>query len=129
MKLALVVPLMVALLVSSVYAEDKKLTELESRLASAMNQAEMNAASGEIAAHLDKELFKKELEIVKVLDEDSARLFKRASKLWRDYRMAQISFEEALHRGGSIEPLIRNDAFSRITQERLFALSALTLPE
>ncbi len=104
-------------------ADDSKLRELEVRLASAQSQQDMNIAAGEIAHYLDKQLSEKEAEIAKSLDAPGLQLFSEASKLFRAYRVAQVSFEGDRYRGGSICPLMRNEMFSRITRERLSALS------
>jgi uncharacterized protein YecT (DUF1311 family) len=109
-------------------AEDTKLRDLEARLDSALTQADMNITSGDIAQYLDKKLIAKEHEIMKDLDEEGLRLFKEASKLWRDYRLSQVSFEGDLYRGGSIRPLIHNRVFARITRERYEALSKIMEP-
>ena len=74
-------------------ADDSKLRELEVRLASAQSQQDMNIASGEIAHCLDKQLSEKEAEIAKSLDAPGLQLFSEASKLFRAYRAAQVSFE------------------------------------
>ncbi|GMV81677.1 MAG: hypothetical protein AMXMBFR7_28610 [Planctomycetota bacterium] len=116
------VVLVALLLVSVSRAEDAKLRELEARLDSAQSQTDMNIASGKIAEYLDKKLIEKEAEIAKDLDPEGVRLFTEAAKLWRDYRLAQVLFEGDLYRGGTIRPLIHNQTFSRLTQERLSAL-------
>ena len=109
-------------------AEDVKLRDLEARLDAALTQTEMNIASGDIAQYLDKKLTAKEHEIMNGLDADGLRLFKKASKLWRDYRLSQVSFEGDLYRGGSIQPLIHNRVFARLTRERYEALSKIMEP-
>ena len=109
-------------------AEDAKLRDLESRLDSALTQTDMNIASGDIAKYLDKKVISKEQEIIKDLDPEGLRLFKEASKLWRAYRLSQVSFEGDLYRGGSIQSLIHNRVFARITRERYEALSKIMEP-
>ncbi|MBE7464983.1 MAG: DUF1311 domain-containing protein [Planctomycetes bacterium] len=120
--------LVALLLVGVSRAEDAVLRELEARLDSAQSQKDMNIASGKIAAYLDKKLIEKEAEIAKNLDPEGLRLFTEAAKLWRDYRLAQVSFEGDLYRGGTIRPLIHNRTFSRLTQERLSALLRIMEP-
>ena len=100
-------------------AEDAKLRTLEARHEKAQTQTDMNIASGEIAEYLDKRLTEKEAEIAKNLDPEGLNLFKKASRVWRDYREAQSSFEGDRYRGGSIRPLIHSQTFSRLTKERL----------
>ena len=117
-----------AMLGNVAHAEDAKLRDLEARLDSALTQTDMNIAWGDIAQYLDKKLVAQEHEIMKDLDEEGLRLFKDASKLWRDYRLSQVSFEGDLYRGGSIQSLIHNRAFARITRERYEALSKIMEP-
>ena len=109
-------------------AEDATLKALEARLDAADSQTDLNIASKEVADYLDKQLIAKEAEIAKDLDPEGLRLFSEASKLWRDYRLAQLSFEGDLYRGGSIQPLIHNRAFIRLTRERLSALANIMKP-
>jgi uncharacterized protein YecT (DUF1311 family) len=109
-------------------AEDATLKALEARLDAAESQTDLNIASKEVADYLDKQLIAREAEIAKDLDPEGLRLFSEASKLWRDYRLAQLSFEGDLYRGGSIQPLIHNRAFIRLTQERLSALANIMKP-
>jgi uncharacterized protein YecT (DUF1311 family) len=99
--------------------EKAELSALEARLEKAQNQRDMNIASGEIAKYLDKILTEKEAEIAKNLDPKRLKLFKEASRVWRDYRKAQSSFKEDGYRGGSMSPLIYNVTFSALTNERL----------
>jgi uncharacterized protein YecT (DUF1311 family) len=121
--------ILMALLFSCVsHANDAELRELETRLESAQTQTDMNIASAAIADYLDKKLIERESEIAKDLDPEPLRLFSEASKLWRDYRSAQVSFEGDLYRGGSIRPLIHNRTYSRLTRERLWALEGIMEP-
>jgi len=60
--------------------------------------------------------------IKKDLDGEALALFVTASEKWRNYRMAETKAERDIYRGGSIQPLIHNQVFSRITEERLGAL-------
>ena len=109
-------------------AEDAKLRELEALLASAPTQTDMNIASRDIAKYLDEKLNAKEVEIAKDLDPTGYRVFSDATKLWHDYRLSQSLFEADRYRGGTIQPLIHNRAYIRITQERLSALSRIMEP-
>ncbi len=120
---------LVALLLAGVArADDAKLRELEARLAAAESQTDMNIASGVVAEYLDKTLTEREAEIAKELDAEALRYFREAARLWREYRLAQVSFEGDRYRGGSIRPLIHNQTFSRLTRERLAALARIMEP-
>jgi uncharacterized protein YecT (DUF1311 family) len=107
------------------YADDAKLRELEERLTVAKSQTELNIASRDIAEHVEKRLAEREAEMIRGLDAEGARLFRHASDLWRAFRSAQVASEGDFYRGGTIQPLIRNSAFIRITKERIKLLSEL----
>jgi uncharacterized protein YecT (DUF1311 family) len=119
---------MVFLLSCGSHAEDPKLRQLEARLEAAQSQQDMNIASGELARYLDKQLVEKEDEITKNMDACGLQLFLEASKLFRAYRVAQVSIEGDRYRGGSICPLMWNEMFNRMTRERLWALSMSFCP-
>jgi uncharacterized protein YecT (DUF1311 family) len=104
---------------------DKELIRLEAALDAARSQTDMNLQSGDIAQYLDRKVTELENRIKKDLDSDALALFTAASDEWRKYRIAETRFEGDTYRGGSIQPLIHNQVFSRITQERLEALRNL----
>jgi uncharacterized protein YecT (DUF1311 family) len=104
---------------------DEELTKLEASLAEAMTQTDMTLRSGAIAQHLDERLVRVEGRIAADLEPDARALFQKAARLWREYRSAQVDFEGDLYRGGSIQPLIHNRTFIRLTKERLDALRTL----
>lgn len=108
---------------ASLRAEDAELQKLEARLAAAETQTDMNIASGEVAACLDRRLQEKETEVAKTLDSAGRKLFQTATLRWREYRRAEVDFEGDQYRGGSIQPLIHNQTFIRLTKERLAALA------
>lgn len=104
---------------------DYPLAKLRAALDSADTQTDMNLRSYDIGQHLDDKLTKLEERIRGDLVPDSLNLFNKAAATWREYRSAQVSFEGDMYKGGSIQPLIHNSVFSRITEERLDALSNL----
>jgi uncharacterized protein YecT (DUF1311 family) len=111
------------LLASHAYAStDKELAHLRAALMAAKSQTDMNLRSGELAQYLDRKVAGLEERIKKDLDREALALFVAASEKWRDYRLAQTKAEGDVYRGGSIQPLIHNQVFSRITEERLSAL-------
>lgn len=101
---------------------DKELARLRSALIAARSQTDMNLRSGEVAQYLDRKVTTLEERIKKDLDTEAMSLFVAASEKWRDYRMAQTKAEGDVYRGGSMQPLVHNQVFSRITEERLAAL-------
>lgn len=104
---------------------DYQLAKLRAALDSANTQTDMNRRSYDISQHLDGRLAKLEERIRADLEPDSLTLFNKTAATWREYRAAQVGFEGDMYRGGSIQPLIHNSTFTRITQERLDALSNL----
>ncbi len=95
------------------------------RLLDAVSQREMNRLSEEMTEYIDRKLEKVEDKVLSDLDEQSTKHFRAASKAWREYRLAESSFEGDLFRDGSVHPLIRNRAYIRITQQRISDLSNL----
>jgi uncharacterized protein YecT (DUF1311 family) len=101
---------------------DQELVRLRSALSTAQSQMEMNLRSGELAQYLDQKVTALEERIKKDLDREALASFTSAARKWRDYRTAQTKAEGDVYRGGSMQPLIHNQVFSRITEERLAAL-------
>ena len=101
---------------------DKELVRLRSALNEARSQTDMNLRSKELADYLDRKVTTLEERIKKDLDREALALFVTAAEKWRDYRMAQTKAEGDVYRGGSMQPLVHNLVFSRITEERLAAL-------
>jgi uncharacterized protein YecT (DUF1311 family) len=100
-------------------AGDEAWQRMEQQLLDTVSQAEMNQLSGEMADYIDRKLEKVEAMVLQDLDKKSAKLFRKAAEVWRQYREAQSSFEGDLFREGSVHPLIRNRAYIRITQQRI----------
>lgn len=98
---------------------------MEQRLLDTVSQAEMNRLSGEMADYINRKLEKVETGVLRELDTQSTELFRKAAEAWREYRLAESSFEGDLFREGSVHPLIRNRAYIRITQQRISDLSNL----
>lgn len=111
--------------VASCPAKDAEWERMEKQLLDAVSQAEMNRLSEEMTEYIDRKLEKVEAKVLSDLDEQSTKLFHAAAKVWREFRLAESSFEGDLFREGSVHPLIRNRAFIRITQQRISDLSNL----
>jgi hypothetical protein len=105
-----------------VCAGDQELVRLRSALDAARSQTEMNLRSEELGRYLDRKIASLEDRIRKDLDSEALVSFVTASKKWREYRMAEMKAEGDVYRGGSIQPLMHNQAFIRITEERLIVL-------
>lgn len=109
---------------------DAKLAALRARLDAAQTQADMNGLSAEISQHQDRKLAKLEERVRNDLhDEELKAELDKASALWREYRHVQAEFEGDMYRGGSVQPLVRNEAFTRLTEERIAALISAMGPE
>ena len=83
----------------------------------------MNICSRDLAIYLDQKLSKQEDVIRKGLDSEAKKLFEAAAVSFRVYRLKQASFEAAFYRGGTMQPLVLNLAFARITEERFAVLN------
>ncbi len=101
---------------------DQELARLRSALTAGQSQTDLNLRSGELAQYLDRKVTTLEERIKQDLDRETLALFVAAAGKWRDYRTAQTQAEGNVYRGGSIQPLVHNQVFSRITEERLAAL-------
>lgn len=135
MKTSLMWPLVLAAFLLSGCARespppDAKLAALRARLEAAQTQADMNELSAEISQHQDRKLAKLE-ELVRndLHDEELEVKLDKATVLWREYRDVQAEFEGDMYQGGSIRPLIYNEAFTRLTEERIAALISAMGPE
>ena len=109
---------------------DAKLAALRARLEIAQTQADMNELSAEIAQHQDRKLAKLEERVRNDLyDEELKAKLDKAAALWREYRDIQAEFAGDMYQGGSIRPLIYNEAYTRLTEERIAALISAMGPE
>lgn len=109
---------------------DAKLAAFRARLEAAQTQADMNELSAEISQHQDRKLAKLE-ELVRndLHNEELEAKLDKAAALWREYRNVHAEFVGDMYQGGSIRPLIYNEAFTRLTEERIAALISAMGPE
>lgn len=103
---------------------EAELARLKHALEEASSQAEMNAASRELAEYWDRALEREETRVLAACDEEQAKLFKRAQKLWRAFRDAEVEFQGDSSRGGSIQPLIHNTTHAVLTEQRVKELQS-----
>lgn len=120
-----VLPVCMLLAAPQVQAVDFQLAKLEAALDSARTQTDMNLKSRDLGLYLDAKLSVLEERIKKDLDSESLKLFVAASNIWKKYRDAQVLSEGDVFRDGSIQPLIHNSVYIRLTKERLAALYEL----
>ncbi len=103
---------------------EAELARLQHALEEANSQADMNMASRDLAEYWDRALEREEARVLKDCDEEQARLFKKAQKLWREFRDAEVKFQGDSYRGGSIQPLIHNTAYAALTKQRVKELQS-----
>ena len=117
-------------------ASDLEIRRLEKELQATQGQQGMNRVSGEIAEHLDRRLGRLESRILSDIkgsadpaDKEEQKqkslalgIFLKASAKWKEYREAQVEWVGVGHEGGSIQPLMCNLEYIRITKERIRAL-------
>lgn len=109
---------------------DSKLAALQAELDAAQTQAGMNEKSLEISQHLDRKLAKLE-DLVRsdLHDAELEGKFNNAAAVWREYRDAQSSIVGELYREGSVQPMICNETFTKLTEGRIAGLLVAMGPE
>lgn len=81
-------------------------------------EAEFEKADGELNALYKKKLGEE--------DEEGRKKLIASERAWVAYRDAEASYEADAKRGGSMEPMIYNEACARLTRERMKELSRET---
>ena len=106
-------------------------TELE-RLTTVFNaaetQADLNIASNDLAKFCDGKLASIEERIERVLqkcDGDEQEQFLQSKDRWRSHRTGEVEFVAHWFEGGSIVPLVANQAYTNITKHRIAELEFL----
>jgi uncharacterized protein YecT (DUF1311 family) len=107
----------------SACSEDSELKSLETELAAAKNQNELNIRSYELHCGVKERLSRLEERIEKSLEGGELELFRESAAAWRVYLDAEVRFEAKTYEGGSIQPLMANSAAIRLIAERTKALS------
>lgn len=100
-------------------ADDPEVTALKEKIEEAEDQTKLNLISKELCDLLDARMKKVEAQIRKKLDEDAIVLFDKSAEAWRVYRLAQVKLEGSFYAGGSIQPLIHNQAYSALTETHI----------
>src|SRR5690606_15275007 len=103
----------------AVESPEAELARLQHALEEANSQADMNMASRDLAEYWERTLEREEARVLKDCDEEQARLFKKAQKLWREFRDAEGKVQGDSYRGGSLQPLIHNTAYAALTEQRI----------
>jgi uncharacterized protein YecT (DUF1311 family) len=103
---------------------EMELKRLEVQLDRAMTQGEMNVATGELARFWDSRLAEVETRIEGKLNKKERKDFSKSKKRWRAYRAKEVAFQAKYFEGGSIQPLMANDAYNEITKHRVTELDS-----
>lgn len=100
-------------------ADDPEVAALKEKIEAAEDQTKLNLISKELCDLLDARMKKVEAQIRKKLDEDAGALFDKSAEAWRSYRTAQVKLEGSFYQGGSIQPLVHNQAYSALTETHI----------
>lgn len=103
---------------------DPELQRLTAILDKAEGQTDMNLASFRISGYWDAKLESLQTRISKKLDAGGQRKFGETIGVWERYRTEEVQFEASFYEGGSIQPLIANQAYSAITEDRVVELDS-----
>jgi len=100
-------------------ADDPEVVALKEKVEAAEDQGKLNLISKELCDLLDARMKAVETQIRKKLDEGALALFDESAKAWRAYRSAQVRLEGSFYQGGSIQPLVHNQAYSALTETHI----------
>jgi uncharacterized protein YecT (DUF1311 family) len=114
---------MFAPLVHAGIADDPEVKALKDKVEAAEDQATLNITSKEVCDLLDGRLKALEGEIRKKLEGDAVALFDKSAAAWRNYRTAQVKLAGSFYEGGSIQPLVHNQAYSDLTETHIDELT------
>lgn len=96
--------------------DDPDVKAAKEKAEAAESQTDRNITSKAVCDALDVKLKEVEGKIRERLDAGGKSLFDAAAAAWRNYRSAQVKFEGSFYEGGSIQPLVHNQAYSAITE-------------
>lgn len=100
-------------------ADDPDVKALKEKVDAAEDQTILNLTSKELCDLLDARMKTLEGEIRKKLEGESIALFEKSAAAWREYRKAQVKLEGSFYAGGSIQPLVHNQAYSALTETHI----------
>jgi len=104
-------------------ADDPEVKALQEKVEAAENQTNLNLTSKELCDFLDVRLKALEGEIRQKLEGDAVALFDKSAAAWRNYRTAQVKLAGSFYEGGSIQPLVHNQAYSDLTETHIDELT------
>lgn len=121
-RLALSFAFALAIVVASLQADagdDADVKAAKEKAEAAESQTDRNITSKAVCDVLDVKLKEVEGKIRERLDAEGKAKFDAAEAAWKNYRSAQVIFEGSFYEGGSIQPLVHNQAYSAITETRI----------
>ncbi len=104
---------------------DPELKRLNAALDAAETQSDMDEASDKIAKYWERRLASVEKQISRKLGAEERKRFARSIGRWQLYRAQEVEFEADFYLGGSIEPMVANETYSGITENRVDELESL----
>lgn len=104
-------------------ADDPEVKALKEKIEAGENQTNLNLLSKELCDLLDVRMKAVEGQIRKKLEGDALGLFEKSAEAWRSYRTAQVRLEGSFYEGGSIQPLVHNQAYSALTETHIDELT------
>jgi uncharacterized protein YecT (DUF1311 family) len=104
-------------------ADDPDIKALKDKVEAAEDQATLNVTSKKLCDLLDARLKALETKIRQKLDGPARTLFDQSAAAWRNYRSAQVKLAGSFYEGGSIQPLVHNQAYSDLTETHIDELT------
>ena len=104
---------------------DAELQRITSTVQDAKTQTDMNLASKKLADYWEAKLVAVQTKIESKLDAKERKEFAQSNKRWQSFRTGEVAFRARLYEGGSMQPLIANNAYSEITEHRVSELQSL----
>jgi uncharacterized protein YecT (DUF1311 family) len=108
--------------------DDDGLARLTVELREAMTQTDMNIASGELAKYWDRRLAAIEKRIEAKLDIGEKLTFAKSKARWAEHRSKDVALAAGFYEGGSMQPLVANNHFAHMTENRVHELEGI-LPD
>ena len=110
---------------SSTWASSPNRAELEAALDRSVSQTELNITSQALAEDWERERLHLEDDLARRLPKVDRRRHRRARTAWEAFRRVEVCFQAGRFGGGSIEPLVANLSYVRVTSERVATLTDL----
>lgn len=105
--------------------DDVNLKELEAAFSEKDTQWDMNVKSSKVRQYLDELLVKTESLVLSKVRAKDQEAFTHSCEAWRHYREDYVKVYIGDYDGGSIQPFIFNDTWSRLTKQKIIELEIL----